>query len=213
MTLKICPRCWRITEEFHLFYKQIERAQREYICLQNFLMPETENNLLKYEIEDISLLCKVEENRKIFYFNDDINQIDTNDYCEELELKIENDDDQYKIADNEYIPENDVSDVEENYQNIEPTTTNANEIPFLKEELTNAAIAKSQSKKIINEQIRDYFEMDCVLCGIRFSTFTKAQHHYRVKHQQKGYISCCGRKFFNRRLIVSHIQQHTHNYM
>lgn len=51
--------------------------------------------------------------------------------------------------------------------------------------------------------------LECGLCSDKFKTFTNLIKHYRCKHPSAEFrISCCGRKFKNRRSFAEHAQLH-----
>lgn len=56
--------------------------------------------------------------------------------------------------------------------------------------------------------MRQYFNMKCDICGVDMDTFRGAKGHYRKLHQQEGYITCCGKKFFRRFRAVDHTLRH-----
>lgn len=67
---------------------------------------------------------------------------------------------------------------------------------------------RDYSNPEIDEKVRLYFNMKCELCDIDLSAFRIAKRHYRIKHEQDGYIVCCGKKFFQRHRVIDHTLQH-----
>lgn len=59
-----------------------------------------------------------------------------------------------------------------------------------------------------NQQIRDYFWMNCDMCDQRFLTINEAVLHYKRSHNKPGYLMCCGKKFMRRCRALEHIQHH-----
>lgn len=59
-----------------------------------------------------------------------------------------------------------------------------------------------------NEQIRQYYNMNCTLCSVVFRTIHEAVKHYRRGHQQTGYLKCCNKKVYRRCMALDHIQKH-----
>lgn len=81
-------------------------------------------------------------------------------------------------------------------------------LPKSKKQLTTTKKVlkqKNNNNDIIDEQIRTFFHMKCDNCDHIFNSYLEAKSHYRFKHQQIGYITCCGEKFFQRFKIVNHI--------
>lgn len=62
---------------------------------------------------------------------------------------------------------------------------------------------------MLDGQIRKFFDMKCDICNdVNFESLTIARQHYRIMHERKGYLTCCGRKFIQRHEIVKHIRFH-----
>lgn len=50
--------------------------------------------------------------------------------------------------------------------------------------------------------------MECEICNYKFTTILEGKVHYREKHNIKGFITCCKRKFYRRSTAIEHIVQH-----
>lgn len=60
-----------------------------------------------------------------------------------------------------------------------------------------------------DERIRDFFDLKCELCANRSSTFRDVKQHYRVEHgKERGFVTCCKRKFFRRGTLLDHLSWH-----
>ncbi|CAD7078146.1 unnamed protein product [Hermetia illucens] len=59
------------------------------------------------------------------------------------------------------------------------------------------------------ELIESYYRMQCDLCHEDFGKFQELFDHYLEIHQFRGFIVCCGRKFFRRPVIAEHVLWHT----
>lgn len=59
-----------------------------------------------------------------------------------------------------------------------------------------------------DEQIRNFFKMNCDVCSMSFDTFFEARTHYKIVHKQAGYITCCSKKYFRRSRALAHISKH-----
>lgn len=68
--------------------------------------------------------------------------------------------------------------------------------------------ATNQRMEEENQQIRDFFSMNCDLCETTFLTINDATIHYKRTHNKSGYLKCCDKKFYQRCLVLEHIQQH-----
>lgn len=67
---------------------------------------------------------------------------------------------------------------------------------------------KRAKVEIEDQQIREYFKMNCDVCGYHFQTFLDIKSHYKDKHQSVGYLTCCGKKFIRRGGCLAHISRH-----
>lgn len=59
-----------------------------------------------------------------------------------------------------------------------------------------------------NQQIRDFFSMNCEFCNLPFRTVNERSLHYNREHNKAGYLTCCGKKFYRRFMALQHIQEH-----
>lgn len=59
-------------------------------------------------------------------------------------------------------------------------------------------------------QIREFVSLCCDICEKRpqFDTFKKLQFHYEAKHDCRGYVNCCEKKFFRKDRLMNHIINH-----
>lgn len=60
-----------------------------------------------------------------------------------------------------------------------------------------------------DRHIREYFQMHCDHCSQRFEVLRDAIEHYRSEHGRRGYLKCCGKRFFNRTMMLDHLRQHS----
>ncbi|XP_028899362.2 zinc finger protein 845-like [Zeugodacus cucurbitae] len=60
-----------------------------------------------------------------------------------------------------------------------------------------------------DEFIAQHFKLTCSLCEKTINDFRELKIHYRQVHQTNGYAKCCGKKLYNRGVLVDHI--HFHN--
>lgn len=72
-------------------------------------------------------------------------------------------------------------------------------------------VSRPQIKVVVDlsDKIHEYFEMQCDLCAIQFTSLQHARLHYFDDHQSNdGYIKCCGIKFKTDRSVNDHIRFH-----
>lgn len=78
-----------------------------------------------------------------------------------------------------------------------------------KQEISKKKCDIKHYNKDNDKKIRDFFELQCELCGIKSITFRDVKEHYRIEHNQdRGYVSCCKRKFFRRGTLLDHLSWH-----
>lgn len=85
--------------------------------------------------------------------------------------------------------------------------------PKITKILSKCKTVEEQARKrvkleIEEQQIREYFKMNCDVCGDHFDTFLGIKNHYKDKHQSVGYLTCCGKKFIRRGACLAHISRH-----
>lgn len=77
--------------------------------------------------------------------------------------------------------------------------------------ITKATITKAAltffDDAIIDAYMKDH-PFTCEICYTHLQTFAAAKTHHRSKHHQKGYIVCCGTKYFRRDRAIDHIGRH-----
>lgn len=60
---------------------------------------------------------------------------------------------------------------------------------------------------IIDAYMKDHPFL-CEICYVPLPTFAAAKTHHRSYHRQKGYIVCCGTKYFRRDRAIDHFSRH-----
>ena len=95
---------------------------------------------------------------------------------------------------------------------LEPTNSECDDEYDFEDEKPDVPLKVNQEQcgkiEADDKQIRDYDKMKCELCSMQFKTFHEIRIHFRKIHNQKGYIECCNKKYYERNRIVQHIQVH-----
>ncbi|XP_037951055.1 transcription factor grauzone-like [Teleopsis dalmanni] len=60
----------------------------------------------------------------------------------------------------------------------------------------------------VDLKIAEHMNLTCDVCAIKNLTFGTLRQHMRKVHRVKGYVLCCGKKFFKRSVLVEHIEKH-----
>ncbi|XP_069704130.1 zinc finger protein 774-like [Periplaneta americana] len=63
----------------------------------------------------------------------------------------------------------------------------------------------------LNTQLAAFYKYNCTLCEpetVSFSSFFLLCKHCRLKHNSRGYVSCCERKLYSKMSLVSHMLKH-----
>ncbi|XP_005189348.2 transcription factor grauzone isoform X1 [Musca domestica] len=56
--------------------------------------------------------------------------------------------------------------------------------------------------------LEEHFKITCDKCQKTFERFRLLCQHFSQEHNEQGYVMCCDTKFFNRHLLVDHINYH-----
>ncbi|XP_049546449.1 zinc finger protein 286A-like [Anopheles darlingi] len=56
-----------------------------------------------------------------------------------------------------------------------------------------------------DELISQHCNLECVICGAKFSNFPLVMRHFQSQHNIKGYIMCCGEQYTTRRNLLDHV--------
>lgn len=199
---KLCTCCWQVTREFHVYFSKIKT-----------LWDQESHNPKVIKIE-----MNIEPNETSSNIS---NVFDTVD-----QVKLENTfqalDNCDIISDENHLMAHDNASQTET-ESDEPTTklrtsrskrrtsktiqTKATKIQ-LKYKTREEQAQKRVKFEIEDQQIREYFKLNCDVCGDHFETFSDIKSHYKDKHQSVGYLTCCGKKFIRRGGCLAHISRH-----
>lgn len=77
-------------------------------------------------------------------------------------------------------------------------------------DLDNKEILKNTSNNYseMENLIIDHFSLECEMCSAILDDFADLKKHYEIEHKIKGYVQCCGRKFFRKRVASDHVLYH-----
>lgn len=56
--------------------------------------------------------------------------------------------------------------------------------------------------------LQEHYKITCNKCHLPFDTFPLLCKHYSKEHNERGLVTCCEMKFFDRSLLVDHINFH-----
>ncbi|XP_075168097.1 transcription factor grauzone-like [Haematobia irritans] len=56
--------------------------------------------------------------------------------------------------------------------------------------------------------LQEHYKITCNKCQLPFDTFPLLCKHYSKEHNERGFVTCCEMKFFDRSLLVDHINFH-----
>lgn len=81
-----------------------------------------------------------------------------------------------------------------------------------KVKIRNSDSSSRQTAQLIDpaddEKIREFASMFCEICLMPLESMANATAHYKKKHNVKGFLKCCGRKFTQRYRLVDHVNTH-----
>ncbi|XP_061400992.1 transcription factor grauzone-like [Musca vetustissima] len=56
--------------------------------------------------------------------------------------------------------------------------------------------------------LQEHYKITCNKCHLPFDTFPLLCKHYSKEHNERGFVTCCEMKFYDRSLLVDHINFH-----
>lgn len=109
--------------------------------------------------------------------------------------------------------ENDYLDEFDQPENDEPIEEQhkINTIETVSLDITNILPTRIEQVNIAQQQqiTQQFFDMSCEKCDAQFATFFAALEHYELRHApRKGFVQCCGYKYFKRIDFNDHIIFH-----
>lgn len=172
-------------DDFQRFVQTITESER---ILENTFGP--------LENRQQQLLCEVVED------------LDTKDLKVDVENGIVVLKEEPAIVLDEYLQEEQNSDCDEYIDDEDDGQTDDSD-----QEYSEKSPKTRSSKKIVtrieeDDQISDFYKLDCDLCGQKFQKFLSLNRHYKIKHKVRGYVTCCEKKFNRRFKIIQHLQYH-----
>lgn len=194
----ICGTCWSITENFHRLYETVQLAEANlsnYECqVDSPAEMDTIDNYTEYH-------QPVDDD---FVSHDVKPSMDDENIVEEVVI-INHQQQQLIEFKEEVVKEEEMIDEEE----VIATSSSTKSSPRMKIAISQEDIQRRRERiDDENQQIRDFFRMNCELCDLTFNTMKEATMHYRKQHKQAGYLVCCEKKFFRRCLALDHINHH-----
>lgn len=233
-TRKICETCWTKTWDFHLFYTNIYDIHQNWLATLKHANVKCEypevDFILPEKLETNDAYDDAIENGSMYDGDGGTEPIDFKEFDEyddaidELSIakpkrksspkkrkpvesarksiKRERDDDidweNYRASDDEVM--------DEKRRRPPQKKAKAKATVTPKETITKAALTFFDDA-IIDAYMKDH-PFTCEICYVRLETFAAAKTHHRSEHHQKGYIVCCGTKYFRRDRAIDHIGRH-----
>lgn len=200
----ICLDCWQRTKTFDEFYKLVQEAHLNIFTAQ---LQQTQSVEIKIENEVFEETPN--QSASILQNPDDVKKLETV-LANENELKSKKSNNlksdfvlfhfdfhklllfsDIRLRSNEKVRENGTEN--ESNKNVDFCT-----------DKTTAAFVND-----VDSRIHEFFDMNCYLCDYKFNSWSEARSHYPHKHNiVKGYVICCGKKFYNKSGIIDHITFH-----
>lgn len=77
-------------------------------------------------------------------------------------------------------------------------------------ERSSGHIKARMTKDKADTQIKEFVSLVCDICqdNHQYLTFKDVQEHYQHKHQLRGYVTCCDKKFLRKDRLMNHITIH-----
>lgn len=212
----ICLDCWQRTKTFDEFYKlvqeahlniftaQLQQSQSVEIKIANEVFEETTNQSasILQNPDDVKRLETVLTNENYIEGNNELKSMKSNNSKSDFVLfhfvfyKL------FLFSDIRMRSKKKVREKLPNGQN--GTENEFNKNGDFDTDKTTAAFAND-----VDSRIHEFFDMNCYLCDYKFNSWSEARSHYPHKHNiVKGYVICCGKKFYNKSGIIDHITFH-----
>ncbi|XP_055388160.1 transcription factor grauzone-like [Condylostylus longicornis] len=218
----LCWTCWEIIDNFNQFYIKVEHAQKSEKCLDfkkdasEFGTSKNEENSKEFQYED-KLDNHFGNLDNILTEEDFTDKIDgsANICSSQVTISIKNNKTS-KYNEEEILNQNSASAKKINHQ--------------IKRCKRNNITVKQKSKKvkqhnqnretddkvpIFNKKLSDedkviasIIKVYCNVCNLEQKNFSNLKKHCTMEHKQKGFVVCCGKKYFKRFLLVDHIEKH-----
>lgn len=174
----ICTSCWDRLLDFHVFYCQVEQLYK----------PE----LPQLKSEEVDLKDEEDQTANIV---EQLEALDSDPHGSYEELDAESGVDE-SVIEEEIIYEVELEDLGQ------PDDTESTDADLEKKQ------NDSENKRIKDQDILTYCQMDCQLCSKQFETFNQLNQHYSAVHNQKGYVICCNLRFDEPKRLREHIRVH-----
>lgn len=179
----VCKRCWTLTDSFHQLYELVQRSEAN--LTNNAFVNDT-------HISD--------DDKNDVWLNSPKPPTGNESIVDDLVCKLEVKQEQEEESDSSACSSKSSSSGRAKKSRAKHKTKG----------VVTAEERKRRDERLEqeNQQIRDFFSMNCEMCELKFRTVNEASLHYKRKHNKAGYLTCCGRKFFRRCMALEHIQQH-----
>uniref|UniRef100_A0AAG5DQP0 C2H2-type domain-containing protein n=1 Tax=Anopheles atroparvus TaxID=41427 RepID=A0AAG5DQP0_ANOAO len=206
----VCTSCWRATESFHVFYKEIEQAHC--VKLETIKQEELEQTDAELTFPPPSALDTADWERGETIEN--LNEVYVKEIHSESDNQLENSDGNDRSA-------------------SEEESEDESELPLSKRTRSKARDNADGPRK--RDDMRDWFpgvgltlcrcirgvlEAQCHACvrktdgamhkdaDLPYMRFARLMRHFREVHDTVGYAVCCNRKYARRRSLKAHMRTH-----
>uniref|UniRef100_W8AJU8 Transcription factor grauzone n=1 Tax=Ceratitis capitata TaxID=7213 RepID=W8AJU8_CERCA len=223
----VCNKCWELLDSFHEFYIRVQNAHLEASykleALQESTIAVTE---IKVETNDVDELATTSNERKECAENNGSVELYTSKeeiIVGEFHIKSEAICDESNHSNcvplNSLVEDDSSNSMSEAFRssvstnNVDKAEHNSLEkkkSKFKKRRMNTTNVHSERNKTShYDDFIAKNFKLTCFLCEKSLIDFKELKVHYREQHQTNGYAKCCGKKLYNRGILVDHI--HVHN--
>lgn len=196
---KLCACCWQVTKEFHMYFTKIKTVweQESHNLKEIKIEKDIDPNEMFFNISNVFDTVKLEHS------------VQSSDNCPEANIGEESN--LSFVSKSESI-ELDEPPIKSKRKRSKRKTTKKRKPKATKINIKTRTIEEQTERKLKlefeDQQIRDYFTMNCDVCGDHFNTFLDIQNHFKEKHQIVGYLACCGKRLKRRGAVLDHISRH-----
>ncbi|XP_037822831.1 transcription factor grauzone-like [Lucilia sericata] len=210
----LCLTCWKELDSFHKFYLRIEEAHINFGKV-NLDKEFKEENVM----ENLAASCLepeilIEPNAQEILEDEETTCIKSNNKLDSGKNLLNNDPLEKVVV---IKTKNKRNLINKTKTEIKSELHHSSDSASDREEDNNSQESSKEAKQKmerLNRKETDKFiaenfeQMFCDLCGVPFENFSSMQKHFSRKHERKGYLLCCNRKFYERNNLVDHLQCH-----
>ncbi|XP_053699458.1 transcription factor grauzone-like [Sabethes cyaneus] len=187
----ICRQCWAQLSDFDRFYREVQRNYDQLQFVGIKLEPDDELGTSGPLVE-VQLDASLDGNQ----LKQECQSNDEEENEAKLDSTIDSDDSSEEAL-----------KVATNKPKRKYTRKKNDDSPKKPKTKSSYPLRTAEQLAEEDEIIKTHVQYLCETCGINSSTFTQFLKHSSEKHGPKGFIVCCGKRYFKKVRLLEHVQQ------